>query len=112
VRVAEAKFQDQVRQLGCIICRLFHGVFSPCEIHHMLRGGRRMGEMFVLGLCPTHHRSGRNDDEVVSRDQNQRRFEKRYGTEESLLSKTRELVQARLQVVTPQWTTPRRRCGS
>jgi hypothetical protein len=34
----------------------------------------------------------------VSRDQNQRRFEKRYGTEESLLSKTRELVQARLQV--------------
>jgi hypothetical protein len=93
VKVAEAKFQDQVRQLGCIICRLFHGVFSYCEIHHMLSGGRRMGEMFVLGLCPTHHRSGRNDEEVVSRDQNRRRFEKRYGSEESLLARTRELVQ-------------------
>jgi hypothetical protein len=30
---------------------------------------------------------------VVSRDQNRRRFEKRYGSEESLLARTRELVQ-------------------
>lgn len=59
----------------------------------MLDGGRRRGHIFTIPLCPTHHRSGRNDAEVVSRDQSQRRFEARYGTEESLLAKTRELVQ-------------------
>lgn len=54
-----------------------------------------MGEMFVLGLCFLHHRSGRCDAEVTSRDQNQRRFEARYGTEMSLLEKQRELVRER-----------------
>lgn len=94
MKKSEAKFQDAVRQLGCIICRLFHHVFSPCEIHHMLSGGRRMGEMFVLGLCFLHHRSGRDDAEVVSRDHNQSRFEARYGTEKSLLAKTQQMVMA------------------
>lgn len=92
MRKAEREFQDKVRQVGCICCLIDFGVRSDCDIHHMLSGGRRMGEMFVLGLCPTHHRSGRNDAEVVSRDQNQRRFEARYGTEESLLSAVRKLV--------------------
>jgi hypothetical protein len=93
VTKAEALFQRAVRDLGCIVCWLDMGIHdSPCEIHHMLSGGRRMGEMYVLPLCPTHHRGGRNDSEVVSRDHNQRRFEARYGTEMSLLEKTRELV--------------------
>lgn len=98
MRKAEAQFQDAVRQLGCIVCRLFHNVFSPCEIHHMLSGGRRMGQLFVLGLCFLHHRSGRDDDEVVSRDHNQSRFEKRYGTEKTLLEKTQQMIAAMAEV--------------
>lgn len=92
---AESAWMDSICQLGCIVCLLFKGVVSPAEPHHMLRGGRRRGHLFTIPLCPLHHRSGRNDDEVVSRDQNQRRFEKRYGTEDSLLAKTRELVKQR-----------------
>jgi hypothetical protein len=92
MKKAEAEFQRKVRELHCIVCRLHHGVETPCEIHHMLSGGRRRGEMFVLGLCYNHHRAGRDDDQCVSRDHNQRRFEAAYGTEESLLAKTRELV--------------------
>lgn len=95
MKKAEAAFQSKVRELGCIACRASLNVFSPCEIHHMLSGGRRRGEMFVLGLCVPHHRGGRDDDECVSRDHNQRRFEAAYGTEESLLAKTRELVRER-----------------
>lgn len=92
---AESAWMDAICQLGCIICRLFHNVFSPAEPHHMLSGGRRRGHLFTIPLCFLHHRSGRNDAQVVSRDQNQQRFEKRYGTEDSLLAKTRELVQQR-----------------
>jgi hypothetical protein len=90
---AERDWMDKICALGCIICRLFHNIFSPAEPHHMLSGGRKLGHLFTIPLCPLHHRSGRNDAEVVSRDQNQRRFEKRYGKESDLLEKTRELVQ-------------------
>lgn len=89
---AEAKFQAALRDLGCIVCHIFNNVTSPAEIHHCLSGGRRMGEMYVLPLCMQHHRSGRNDSECVSRDHNQRRFEARYGSEMSLLAKSRELI--------------------
>lgn len=92
MKKAEREFQDKVRALGCIVCRMRHHVFSPCEIHHCLSGGRRMGEMFVLGLCFEHHRSGRNDEEVVSRDHNQKRFEARYGKESWLLEQTKRLI--------------------
>jgi hypothetical protein len=91
----EARFQDQVRQLGCIACRQMGIAGSPCDIHHILSGGRRMGEMFVLGLCPRHHRSGADNHAWVSRHPWRVKFEKRYGTEMSLLEKTRELVQRR-----------------
>lgn len=90
---AEKAYQDAVRRLGCIVCWLFHGVFTPCEIHHMLSGGRRMGERYVLGLCYWHHRSGRNDAECVSRDHNQRRFEARYMPEAELLKVQDEKVE-------------------
>lgn len=88
---AEKKWRDAIIQLGCIVCRL-EGKDSPAEQHHLLSGGRRMGHMFSIPLCYLHHRSGRNDAEVVSRDQNQRRFEARYGTEAFLLAKTKELI--------------------
>lgn len=91
---AEEQFQRDVRELGCIVCRLFKNVFTPCEIHHMLSGGRRMGEMFVLGLCYWHHRAGLNNKDCVSRGQNQRRFEAAYEKEATMLEKTKELVAA------------------
>lgn len=60
----------------------------------MLSGGRRLGHLFTLPLCYQHHRSGRNDDRVTSRDQSQRRFESRYGKESDMLEEVRRLVHA------------------
>lgn len=54
----------------------------------MLSGGRRMGEMYVLGLCYMHHRSGYE----FSRDHNQKRFEQKFGKESWLLEKTKEMI--------------------
>jgi hypothetical protein len=89
---AESEWMSSIVDLGCIVCILSGKGASPAEPHHMLSGGRRMGHMFTIPLCYSHHRSGRNDDEVTSRDQSQRRFEKRYGSEQYLLAKTREHV--------------------
>ena len=88
----ERQWLDAITQLGCIVCRLFLQVFSPAEPHHLLSGGRRRGHRFTIPLCPSHHRFGMNNERATSRDQCRRRFEARYGSEESLLAKTRELV--------------------
>ena len=83
---------DAICRLGCICCYLAGKPGTPAEPHHMLSGGRRMGHLFTIPLCYFHHRSGRNDAEVTSRDQSQRRFELMYGTELELHRQTRDLV--------------------
>lgn len=90
---------DAITQLGCICCRT-EGHYSPAEVHHMLSGGRRMGHLYTLPLCYLHHRSGRNDAWIVSRDHSQRRFEARYGKEMDLLTKVQELVAVRTALTT------------
>ena len=91
---AERQYHDRVRENGCIVCRLDLHLFSHCKIHHRLSGGRRMGEMFVLGLCPSHHRGQQNTQFVVSRDHNQKRFEARYGTEAWLQEQQDKMIAA------------------
>lgn len=64
----------------------------PAEVHHMLSVGRRLGHLFTLPICFEHHRSGRDDERATSRDQNQRRFEARYGSEQGMLEEVKRLV--------------------
>ena len=87
----ESLWHAKVRDLGCIVCQLFHGERSDGDIHHVLSGSKRAGEMFVICLCPTHHRSGRNTPEYVIRHPWRKAFEQRYGTEQQLLQQTEEL---------------------
>ena len=89
---AERVWIDAILQLGCIVCMRERLGQSPAEVHHMLRGGRRLGHMHSIPLCYQHHRSGRDDAEVTSRDHNQRRFEARYGAENALLFECQGLV--------------------
>jgi len=93
---AEAKFQRAVRDLGCICCRIEGMGRSPASIHHILSDGkRRKGEMYVLPLCPMHHNLGRYDARCVSRHPWKTRFVRRYGSEESLLAKVKDLIRKR-----------------
>jgi len=57
-----------------------------------LSGSKRAGEMFVICLCPTHHRSGLNSDIAISRHPWRKAFEKRYGTELELFNQAKELI--------------------
>ena len=89
---SESEFQFKVRNLGCIACLVAWQLYSPCEIHHILSGGRRIGEDRVLGLCPLHHRGGRASEKFVSRHPYKRLFERCYGTELELLKQTKMLI--------------------
>lgn len=95
---AEKQWMALITRLGCIVCWLFHLVFSPPIVHHMLSGGRRRGHLFTLPLCEKHHASGLNNEECVSRHPWRKEFESRYGTEEELLEKTKQMVNAMAEV--------------
>ena len=89
--VAEQNHMDNVRQLGCIVCRLqgFYGV--PAEIHH-IEGKTKINTHFkILPLCFEHHRMG-SDKEPISRHPYKARFEKAYGSEYELLDIVNSLL--------------------
>ena len=79
--------------LGCIVCLTQYHVRSIPEIHHIHRNNRRVDDFHTIPLCPTHHRSGLKNPEVVSRHPWKREFEKRYGKEEDLLKQVIALTQ-------------------
>ena len=90
---AEKAHMSAVADLGCIVCKLFHSVYSPAAIHHC-DGKTKVGAHFkVLGLCGLHHQGGNDCPEYVSRHPYKARFERRYATEEELMEKTRELLE-------------------
>ena len=90
--VAEQRWMDDIVRLGCIICLIEGRGESLAEVHHLLSGGRRISHRHSIPLCFQHHRGGRNDADVVSRDQTQRRFEMRYRSEAWLLAETQRRV--------------------
>ena len=92
----ETRWMDAVVQLGCIACRVM-GVFgTPCEVHHILKNGKRIGHLHTIGLCPSHHRSELNTWHIVSRHPWRKQFERAYGKENDLLELTRRLVKESL----------------
>ena len=88
----EALFQRAVRDAGCIACYVSGMGHRGGDIHHLLSGGRRIGEMAVICLCPSHHRGGLGSGDFISRHPWLARFEKAYGKEAVLLEKTKRLV--------------------
>tara|TARA_B100001094_G_scaffold322508_1_gene371968 strand:+ start:1153 stop:1572 length:420 start_codon:yes stop_codon:yes gene_type:complete len=80
----EKAYMDKVQQLGCIVCanRGFPDV--PAEIHHTRGKTVKDAHLYVLPLCPSHHRFG-GHIEPISRHPYKKRFEDAYGTEAELL---------------------------
>lgn len=84
---------DKVQQLGCIVCanRGFPDV--PAEIHHTKGKTVKDAHLYVLPLCPSHHRYG-GHIEPISRHPYKKRFEDAYGTEAELLEQVQENLAA------------------
>lgn len=84
---------DAIAQLPCVVCSS-----RPVEIHHLLRGGRRIGHLSSIPLCAPHHRGGSEHPPFISRHPFKARFEKAYGTEGELLELTRQIVRDRKRI--------------
>jgi hypothetical protein len=87
---------DAITRMGCIVCILQGYWHTPGVPHHLLTdGGRRRGHLFTICLCdPGHHQNAPARSGKISRHPNKFRFEAAYGTEESLLERTQEMVRA------------------
>lgn len=89
----ERQWVQLITALGCIVCYVQGRGYVPCAVHHMLSGGRRIGHLFTIGLCdPGHHQNAPKDSGEVSRHPSLKAFENRYGKEEYLRQKTKQLV--------------------
>ena len=73
-----------ISDMSCIVCRQ-EGYDTPAEPHHLVQAGRRLGHQYTVPLCFNHHRSGLRTAEVVSRHPHKTEFERRYGSEQTLL---------------------------
>lgn len=98
---------EQMLRLGCSACAYLQ-LFSVAEVHHILEGGRRMGDWFSIPLCAGHHRGMWSDEhrailhphQLVSISDGRKAFSKVYPTERELFERT----QARLGLSWPTVT--------
>jgi hypothetical protein len=74
-------------ELGCIICKR-NGVYTPPQIHHIDGCKNQEKHAKTIGLCYFHHMADQQNPPnpaYTSRHPNKAAFERRYGTEETLL---------------------------
>lgn len=90
--VEERRWMDAIVAYGCIACRIDGLGYRAPAVHHILRGGRRIGHLHTLPLCdPGHHQGGQSLG-MVSRHPWRPRFEEIYGTEDELLARLRAAI--------------------
>lgn len=57
--LAQQRRMDTITDIGCIVCAALGHGYMPCQVHHLLVGGKhgqkRRGHDFTIGLCPWHH---------------------------------------------------------
>jgi hypothetical protein len=81
---------DEIAQQGCIVCRVFLGVYTDAHIHH-LRCDVGMGQKSkrVIPLCPEHHQHGGYG---VAFHAGKKAFEDNFCTEEQLWELSQEIL--------------------
>lgn len=96
----ESAWMASIVALGCIACLLDGVPPRPTAVHHILRGGRRMGHLFTLPLCDPGHHQGGEQFGLISRHPWKARFEERYGAEMDLLALVQRRVAERKEMGT------------
>lgn len=86
----ERKWMDDIVSYGCIACRIDGHASRPAAVHHILRGGQRIGHLFTLPLCDPGHHQGGQEFGLVSRHPWKARFEEKYGAELEILDRLRQ----------------------
>lgn len=80
-------------ELGCIACIKAGSGYRAPDIHHVLRGGRRIGHQATLPLCPEHHRYPSTGSVVgPSLADGSKVFEAKFGAQLKLLAEVNKLI--------------------
>jgi len=83
----EREWMDWIIARGCVACSTDGNPGGrPTAVHHILRGGVRMGHLFTLPLCDPGHHQGGAWLGLISRHPDKATFESRYGLEMVLLA--------------------------
>lgn len=91
----EKQFMDRMCQLGCLVCRKYYGVQSPCSFHHMDGRTKPGAHLHGYGLCGHHHQiaDSQKPKRWISRHGDGRKaFEDAYGSEMDLYHYALELM--------------------
>ena len=86
---AEKHRFDIIGKIGCIVCKQYLGLFSPCSPHHIDGRTKPGAHKKTIGLCGQHHQTG---GPGVALHANKYRFEQKFGTELELLSYQNRLI--------------------
>lgn len=90
---AEKAYMDKVCQLGCIICRIYHGLHNTyCSVHHIDGRTKENAHFNILALCGRHHQRPDNGKDYEAVHPYTARFEERYGKQSALLKRQNELL--------------------
>lgn len=92
----KARF-DALSRIGCVVCRVFHGVHTQPQIHHLLGTkyraiGKKADDAHTIPLCVWHHTGGHPD--IDSAHGQPKAFAQLYGTQEELLEMTNKMIEA------------------
>lgn len=90
-----------IKQHGCQACRKRKLGWRLPDVHHVLRGGRRVSHQHTCGLCAWHHEGHQPDGMSQadcldlfgpSRKRHPKEFAQEFGTEESLVSEINDRI--------------------
>lgn len=87
---------NAISELGCIVCREQHGIFTPPLVHHLtgLENGRKTGRKApddkTIGLC-LHHHTGFLGVHTLGK----RAWEEQFASQEYYLALTNKLIESR-----------------
>jgi len=81
-------------EIGCICCLLRTGVPNyHVEVHHIVRGNKRLGHLYTLPLCRSHHRIRGVGGIFTSIADGRKAFNKIHGTELDLWLKCQHMLE-------------------
>lgn len=81
-------------EIGCICCLLRTGVQNyHCEVHHIVRGNKRLGHWYTLPLCRSHHRIRGVGGIFTSIADGSKAFTRVHGTELDLWLKVQHMLE-------------------
>ena len=97
-----------IREIGCVVCKKYKGVYTPPQIHHLSGCKDQEAHKRTIGLCYWHHMADQQTPpakEYTSRHPNKKAFERRYGSEETLLYATNRAIKKYTQELDELETT-------